>query len=177
VRERFPGIAVLPVRGNVETRLAKLDRGEFDALMLATAGLKRLGLAHRIRTVVASELSLPAPGQGALAIECVDSRDDLRAWLAPLNDETTSACVIAERAVSRALGGSCQVPLAAHAVREGNAIWLRALVATQDGQQVVRADARAPRAEARVLGERVARLLQDHGADAVLRELAARSGT
>jgi hydroxymethylbilane synthase len=177
VRERFPGVAVLPVRGNVETRLAKLDRGEFDALMLATAGLKRLGLAQRIRAVVAPELSLPAPGQGALAIECADSRADLRAWLAPLDDETSAACVIAERAVSRALGGSCQVPLAAHAVREDDALWLRALVATQDGQHVVRADARAPLAEARVLGERVARLLQDHGADAVLRQLAPRSGT
>lgn len=177
VRERFPGIAVLPVRGNVETRLAKLDRGEFDALMLATAGLKRLGLAQRIRSVVPPGLSLPAPGQGALAIECVDSRDDLRAWLAPLNDETSSACVIAERAVSRALGGSCQVPLAAHAVLEADVLWLRALVATPDGRHAVRADARAPLAEARSLGERVARLLQDHGAQAVLRELAARSGT
>jgi hydroxymethylbilane synthase len=171
LRERFPGVQVLPVRGNVETRLSKLDRGEFDALILAAAGLKRLGLWGRVRETIAPEISLPAPGQGALAIECRAERTEVIDWLQPLHDPSTAACVVAERSLSRALAGSCQVPLAAHAVITEGKVWLRGLVATPDGARVVRADARGEPAHALALGERVAALLRDGGADEVLASL------
>ena len=116
VRERYPALELRLLRGNVETRVAKLDRGEYDAIVLAVAGLVRLGLAARIRTHLSLEDSLPAPGQGALGIECLASRTDLLQMLAPLGDAATALCVRAERAVSRALGGSCALPLGAHAV-------------------------------------------------------------
>jgi len=168
LRERFPGLSVVPVRGNVETRLAKLDRGEFDALLLAAAGLKRLGLAGRIRSFIEPEVSLPAPGQGALAIECRSDRDDVRSLLQSLHHAPTAACVTAERALSRALAGSCQVPLAAHATLQAGRLSLRALVALPDGSQVVRGELQGAPAEAEALGERVAALLRSRGAVAVL---------
>ena len=143
VRSRLPQLKVAALRGNVNTRLAKLDRGEYDAIVLAAAGLKRLGLGERIRSFIEVEHSLPAPGQGALAIECRAGRDDLVALLAPLHDSATAICVRAERAVSRALSGSCQLPLAAFAVIAGNQLWLRGLVASPDGRQLVRAELRA----------------------------------
>ena len=130
---RFGQLDVRPLRGNVETRLAKLDRGEYAAIVLAVAGLKRLGLEERIRAVIAPELSLPAAGQGALTIECRSSRADLVELLAPLHDHPTAACVRAERAVSRRLGGSCQVPLAAYGEIADGRLWLRGLVASPDG--------------------------------------------
>jgi len=113
------------LRGNLDTRLAKLDRGEFQAIVLAVAGLKRLGLAARIRSMLEPEQSLPAPGQGALAIECIEDRDDLRRQLASLGDAATAACVRSERALSRSLSGSCQLPLAAYAEARGTQIRLR----------------------------------------------------
>src|SRR2546425_10161150 len=116
LRERHPALQVQPLRGNLDTRLAKLDRGECQAIVLAAAGLKRLGLAARIRALLEPEESLPAPGQGALVIECREERSELRERLAPLDDAATSACVLAERALSRALSGDCQLPLAAYAV-------------------------------------------------------------
>lgn len=114
--EHRPDLRIEPIRGNLDTRLAKLDRGEFDAIVLAAAGLKRLGLANRIREIMPPATSLPSPGQGALGIEVVSRRSELRAWLAPLADRRTWLEVSAERAVSRELGGSCRVPLAAYAV-------------------------------------------------------------
>lgn len=177
IRERFPLLQVLPVRGNVETRLGKLDRGDFDALILATAGLKRLGLADRIRASIESEVSLPAPGQGALAIECLSSRQDIVQWLSPLDHSPTAGCVIAERELSRALTGSCQVPLAAHAVLQGAEVWLRGLVATPDGTRVIRAEARGDAPHAAELGQRVAALLRASGANAVLASLDANKGS
>src|SRR6266568_66414 len=119
LRERHPALQVKPLRGNLDTRLAKLDRGECQAIVLAAAGLKRLGLAARIRAMLEPEESLPAPGQGALVIECREERSELRERLAPLDDAPTSACVLAERALSRALSGDCQLPLAAYAVAGG----------------------------------------------------------
>lgn len=113
--ERRPDLRIEPLRGNLDTRLAKLDRGDYDAIVLAAAGLKRLGLAHRIREVLPPATSLPAPGQGALGIEIVVGRPELRTWLAPLVHRRTWLEVAAERAVSRELGGSCRVPLAAYA--------------------------------------------------------------
>ncbi len=174
IRSRFPQVSVLPVRGNVETRLAKLDRGEFEALVLAAAGLKRLGLAGRIRSFIEPGTSLPAPGQGALAIECRSDRADVQEWLAPLDHPATAACVIAERSLSRALAGSCQVPLAAHAVIEGE-LWLRGLVATPDGSRIVRGEVRGPAAKARDLGEQLAATLRERGATEVLALLEGRS--
>lgn len=116
LRERRPDLQIVPLRGNLDTRLGKLDRGEYDGIVLAAAGLKRLGLASRIREILPPQVSLPAPGQGALGIEVLSARTDVRHWLAPLVDRKTWIEVTAERSVSRALGGSCRIPLAAYAV-------------------------------------------------------------
>ena len=167
--ERHPSLAVRVLRGNVDTRLAKLDRGEYDAIVLAAAGLARLGLDARIRSRLSVEESLPAPGQGALGIECLAARADVRALLAPLADEASERCVRAERAVSRALGGSCTVPLAAYAEMAGGNISLRALVASVDGRRVLRASAEGGDAEA--VGASAAAALRAQGADEVLRSV------
>ena len=132
--ERRPDLQIGPLRGNLDTRLAKLDRGEHDAIVLAAAGLKRLGLAQRIREILPPAVSLPAPGQGALAIEVRGDRPALRAWLAPLAHRATWVATAAERAVSRQLGGSCRVPLAAYAVVDpAGHLCLDALLAVDDG--------------------------------------------
>jgi hydroxymethylbilane synthase len=140
IAERHPDLEVRLLRGNVETRLAKLDRGEYDAAILAVAGLVRLGLEERIRARLEVEDSLPAPGQGAMGVECRAGRKDLISLLSSLNDEATEKCVRAERAVSRALGGSCAVPLGAYAEHAGGRLRLRALVASLDGRRIARAD-------------------------------------
>jgi hydroxymethylbilane synthase len=132
--ERWPSLEILPIRGNLDTRLAKLDRGEYDAIVLAAAGLKRLGMVERIRQVVPPTLSLPAPGQGALGIETLSGRDDVREWLAPLVDRRSWLETTAERAVSRALGGSCRIPLAAYAVLDATGqMQVDALLAVESG--------------------------------------------
>jgi hydroxymethylbilane synthase len=172
LRARFPGLDIRPLRGNLDTRLAKLDRGDYDAIVLAVAGLTRLGLAGRIRGMLDPTESLPAAGQGALAIECRADRQDVAALLAPLNDPSTSACVRAERTVSRSLAGSCQLPLAAFAVVEGDALWLRGLVASPDGKQIARGEVRAPVAEPERAGSELAALLRSRGADEILSALA-----
>jgi len=171
LRERHPRLQVKPLRGNLDTRLAKLDRGECGAIVLAAAGLKRLGLAARIRSMLEPEQSLPAPGQGALVIECLEDRGELRQRLAPLGDSDISACVLAERALSRALSGDCQLPLAAYAVAKGGEIHLRGLVAMPDGSKVVRADLSGPIAAPEELGEMLAAKLRALGADAILASL------
>jgi len=172
LRERHPALQVKPLRGNLDTRLAKLDRGECQAIVLAAAGLKRLGLAARIRTMLEPEQSLPAPGQGALAIECREDHAELRRRLASLEDPATAACVRAERALSRALSGDCQLPLAAYAVASGTELRLRALVAKPDGSRVVRAESNGPITAPEELGERLAARLRALGADAILAALA-----
>jgi len=168
LRERYPGLEFRALRGNLDTRLAKLDRGDYDAIVLAVAGLKRLGLGERVRAILEPEESLPAAGQGALAIECRAERADLAGRLAALNDPATAACVRAERAVSRALGGSCQLPLGAFAQLAGEEIRLRGLVAAPDGSRIVRADARGPMREPEQVGERLAQSLLARGAEAIL---------
>jgi len=173
VAERHPGIEVRTVRGNVETRLGKLDRGEYDAMLLAAAGLRRLGLASRIRALLEPEESLPSPGQGALGIECLAARADVCALVAPLLDADTDACVRAERAVNRALGGNCAVPLAAYAQASPEGLRLRALVASPDGREVARAEASGPRETPERLGEAVAAALTARGAREILARLAA----
>ena len=166
LRERYPSIEVRLLRGNVDTRLAKLDRGDYDAIVLAVAGLVRLGLAPRIRAYLSVEESLPAPGQGALGIECLRSRSQVAALLAPLADQDTARCVRAERAVSRILGGSCALPLGAYATTRGAELELDALVASADGSRIVRAHARGTEPEA--VGARAAQALRAQGADALL---------
>ena len=167
--ERHPSLVVRMLRGNVDTRLAKLDGGEYDAIVLAAAGLVRLGLAGRIRARLSAEESLPAPGQGALGIECRAAAPGVRGLLAPLADRASELCVRAERAVSRALGGSCTLPLAAYAEPSQGNISLRALVASADGRRVVRARTQGDDPEA--VGAAAATELRSQGADEILRGL------
>ncbi|HYY59992.1 MAG TPA: hydroxymethylbilane synthase, partial [Burkholderiales bacterium] len=162
VSERYPRLEVRLLRGNVETRIAKLDRGDYDAIVLAVAGLVRLGLAARITARLAIEESLPAPGQGALGIECLAARSDVIGALAPLADPSTAQCVRAERAVSRALGGSCALPLGAYAVMAAGRLELRALIASPDGRRVLRTQATGPDPEE--VGARAAQALRAQGA-------------
>jgi hydroxymethylbilane synthase len=168
LRSRFERLDVRPLRGNVETRLAKLDRGEYAAIVLAVAGLKRLGLETRIRAVIPPELSLPAAGQGALAIECRSSRADLPDLLAPLHDDATATCVRAERAVSRHLGGSCQIPLAAYGEIANGQLRLRGLVASPDGLRIVRVEVHGDPAVPEEVGAALAKALRARGADEIL---------
>ena len=168
--ERHPLLEARLLRGNVETRLAKLDRGEYDAVILAVAGLVRLGLGERIRERLDPEVSLPAPGQGALGVECLDSREDLGKSLQFLQNASTAACVRAERAVSRALGGSCTIPLGAYAQSSGIGLRLRALVASPDGRRVVRAEGEGDDPER--LGADIAERLRALGAVEILQSLA-----
>jgi hydroxymethylbilane synthase len=153
--------------------MGKLDKGDYAAIILAAAGLRRLGLGQRIRRYLSPEESLPAAGQGALGIEILERRGDVGAWLAPLNCPDTTACTLAERAVSRVLGGSCQVPLAALAEVSGSTLMLRALVAEPDGLHIIRAQASGPVEEPVRLGEQVGKELLDKGAAAILAKLTA----
>ena len=168
IGERHPALQVRLLRGNVETRLAKLDRGEYDAAVLAVAGLKRLGLEARIAAALSPDEMLPAPGQGALGIECAAGRAEIAALVAPLADNLTTICVRAERAVSRALGGSCSLPLGAFAQLAGDRLRLRALVASSDGKRVIRTEMEASAADPQGLGMRAAEDLRSRGADEVL---------
>src|SRR5690606_2780239 len=140
-RARYPHLEVKPLRGNLDTRLGKLDRGEYAAIILAAAGLQRLGLGERIRAYISPEQSLPSAGQGALGIEVMADRADLRAWLAPLECPESTYRALAERTVSLELGGSCQVPLAAYAEVDQGVLHLRGLVAQPDGKTLIRAEA------------------------------------
>jgi hydroxymethylbilane synthase len=137
IRSQYPHLQVEPLRGNLDTRMAKLDRGEYQAIILAAAGLKRLGMGSRIKALLPYDLHTPAAGQGALGIETLSARSDVKAWLAPLNDLPTALAVTAERAVSRKLGGSCEVPLAAHAQWQSpQELTMRSYVASTDGRQI-----------------------------------------
>ena len=171
VRAAYPHLQVKPLRGNLDTRLGKLDRGDFDAIILAAVGLRRLELHDRIRCCLEPEQSLPAAGQGALGIEIIAERTDLAQWLAPLQCDVSTARAQAERAVSRVLGGSCQVPLAAFAQVTGNQIQVEALVAEPDGSLVITAQGQGPVDQATVLGEQVARELLQKGAQSILDRL------
>ena len=171
-RAAYPHVKVEPVRGNVGTRLDKLDRGDFDAILLAAAGLLRLGLESRIRMRIDPHDSLPSPGQGALAIEIDAKRDDLMALLAPLHDDKTALAVMAERAVSRALGGNCTMPLGAYATWvDDDRLALSALLGRPDGSRIVNAsESEVVRAidGAEALGRRVGeRLIAQGGLDLI----------
>ena len=169
ILERYPHLEARLLRGNVETRLAKLDRGEYDAVILAVAGLVRLGLASRIRDRLDPDDSLPAPGQGALGIECLASRHDVAALLAPLADANVTQCVRAERAVSRAFGGSCTIPLGAFAEIDQRRMRLRALVASSDGRRVARSDLAGDASDPEALGALAAEDLRRQGALDILK--------
>ena len=168
LRAKFPHLSIQPLRGNVQTRLSKLDNGDYDAVILAAAGLQRLGLDGRIREILSPADSLPAAGQGALGIEIAARRTDLADILRPLNHEETAACVTAERALARALGGSCQVPLAAYCVMEDGLLTLNGLVGHPDGSVIIEASAQAPAAYADTLGRAVAKRLADDGAEELI---------
>jgi len=163
-----PDLAVRPLRGNVPTRVRKLDEGEFDAIILAAAGLKRLGLADRITRILGTNECLPAVGQGALGIECRGDRADLLELLRPLGDEATAAAVRAERAVSRTLGASCTVPLAAYAEVSGPEIRVRAYVGAPDGTRIARADVSGAVDDAERVGVAAAEELRHAGAADIL---------
>jgi len=164
----LPHCRIEALRGNVHTRLAKLDRGDFDAIVLAVAGLQRLGLGARAQVRLDTDLCLPAIGQGALGIECRADDPAINACIAPLNDAATAACVHAERAVSRGLEGNCLSPIAGHGVLAGARLQLQARVAAPDGSRLI-ADARAGHpASAEALGGELAQALLAAGADEVL---------
>ena len=175
LRSEFPHLTVLPIRGNVGTRLSKLDNGEFDALVMAGAGLKRLKLEDRIRELLPVETSLPAPGQGALGIEVRADRKDLLELLAFINDEDIRCATGAERAVSRALGGSCQVPLAAHGIVENGELWLRAHVGDHRDGRKISAQARGKAADFEAVAAQVVADLKAQGAEALLAEVLAQT--
>nr|WP_229506530.1 hydroxymethylbilane synthase [Massilia sp. BJB1822] len=170
IAARYPHLVIKPLRGNLDTRLAKLDRGDYAAIILAAAGLKRLGLEQRIRAVLDPAASLPAAGQGAMAIEIAERKDglDLLSLLAPLNHLPTAQAVAAERKVSKVFGGSCQVPLAAYATVTGADMHLRAMVATPDGKRVAAAEVRGAAADAEALGVEVSELLRQQDAVDIL---------
>ncbi len=173
LRARFPGLEIATLRGNVQTRLRKLDEGQYAAIILAAAGLKRLGLSQRITAVLPPEESLPAVGQGALGIECRAGRPDLEAMLSPLNHDASARCVRAERAMSRALAGSCQVPLGGFAEISGGRMRMRGFVATPDGTHMARAEAEGDPGAPEALGTALAAKLKALGAEQILAQLEA----
>jgi len=168
VSEARPDLIIKDLRGNVNTRLRKLDEKQFDAIILAAAGLKRLEMDDRIASFIEPEQSLPAVGQGAVGIECRVDDERIKALLAPLNDALTSDRVMAERAMNLALEGGCQVPIGSYALIDGDNLWLRGLVGKPDGTQVIRAEITGKRENARDLGLQLADMLLEQGAKEIL---------
>jgi len=171
IKEKFPQAEILSLRGNVNTRLAKLDAGEYDAIILASAGLKRLGLAERITAPLTPDESLPAMGQGAIGIECRIDDAEIHDYLRVLHDEDTSIRVNAERAMNARLNGGCQVPIAGFAEIRGERLFMRGLVGSPDGKVLYRAEAESGLDQAEQLGQGIADDLLRQGADKILREL------
>ncbi|MEO1078506.1 MAG: hydroxymethylbilane synthase [Pseudomonadota bacterium] len=171
LRERRPDLEVRFLRGNVNTRLRKLDKREYDAILLACAGLIRLEMAERIRARIPVADSLPAGGQGAVGIELRVDDERSRELLAPLHHNATAERVLAERALNRHLQGGCEVPIAAFAEHDGDELWLRGLVGRPDGSKALRAEARGPRSEPEALGVNVAEQLLAAGAAEILAEV------
>lgn len=171
LRSKFPHLVIQPLRGNLDTRMGKLDRGEYQAIILAAAGLKRLGLESRIRALLPIDPYTPAAGQGALGIETLSKHPNIKEWLAPLNDLPTLYAVTAERMVSRQLGGSCEVPLAAYAIWDQDHMNIRSFVASVDGTASCLASAQGAvksLKDAEALGLSVARDLISQGAERLL---------
>jgi hydroxymethylbilane synthase len=170
IKHQRPDLQIRDLRGNVQTRLKKLADGEFDAIILAAAGLKRLGLQDRITEYLADTVSLPAGGQGAVGIEGRLHDRHIQDLLRPLDHGDTALCVSAERALNRRLQGGCQVPIACYAVREGSQLWLRGLVGSMNGETILRAEQRGHTEQAEALGVQVAERLLQQGADRILAE-------
>ena len=168
VSERRPDLKIDWLRGNVNTRLAKLDNGEYDAIILASSGLKRLSFHDRISSTIDDTISLPAAGQGALGIECRLADTDIIELIKPLIHEPSQTCVIAERAMNRRLEGGCQVPIAGYAVLEGDQLFVRGLVGEPDGSRILREEVRGPASQAEQLGIQLAEALLAQGAGKIL---------
>jgi len=166
-----PDLDIRSLRGNVGTRLSKLDNGDYDAIILASAGLIRLGLADRIASFIEVEQSLPAAGQGAVGIECRTDDVQVQKLLAPLADAETTCCVLAERAMNNHLQGGCQVPIGGYAVLQQEQLYLRALVGDVDGSQIIRAEGKSAVENADVLGVQIAEQLLAQGADKILQSI------
>lgn len=166
-----PDLTIIDLRGNVGTRLGKLDAGEYDAIILATAGLKRLQLESRIKQILPPDLSLPAVGQGALGLECRSNYQAVLTLIAPLSDASTNICIRAERAFNRTLQGGCQVPIAGFAVLENDQLFMQGRVGSPDGQQLLKAEISGAPAQAEQLGQQLAQRLLDQGAGELLAAL------
>lgn len=166
-----PDLNIIDLRGNVGTRLGKLDAGEYDAIILAASGLKRLGLASRIRQTIDTQLSLPAVGQGALGLECRVNDNEVLELIAPLADAATDVCIRAERAFNKTLHGGCQVPIAGFAILEGAEIFLQGRVGKPDGSVLLKAEVRGAPEHAEDLGRQLAQILLDQGAGPLLAAL------
>jgi len=173
LKQHLPEAEVLPLRGNVNTRLAKLDAGEYDAIILASAGLKRLGMGDRITQTLDTSVSLPAVGQGAIGIECRVDDVEINQMLAALHDQVTGVCVKAERAMNTRLNGGCQVPIAGFAILQETQVFMRGLVGSPDGQVIYRAERAGSIEQAESLGQQIAEDLLSQGADKVLQALLA----
>ncbi|MCG3864291.1 MULTISPECIES: hydroxymethylbilane synthase [unclassified Photobacterium] len=171
LRAQRPDLIVNDLRGNVNTRLRKMDEGQYDAIILACAGLKRLKMEERIRSEIPPEVSLPAVGQGAVGIECRLDDSRVRQLLEALSDQATTTRVLCERAMNNYLQGGCQVPIGSYAELEGDQIWLRALVGEPDGSKIVSAEIRGPIEQAEQLGETLAEQLLNDGARDILERL------
>lgn len=165
-----PDLTIRFIRGNLGTRLRKLDEGEFDAILLAAAGLNRLGLDKRISFCFSCDQFLPAVGQGALGLECREDDEDLKTLLKPLNDQVTEDCLQAERTMNQVLGGTCQSPIAGFATYQEQQLWLRGLVGMPDGQIIYRAEAKGERQMAKLLGKKVAESLLLQGAKTIIEQ-------
>ena len=165
----YPHLEIKLLRGNVNTRLAKLDDGQYDAIILAVAGLQRLGFNDRIRSQLSTKVSLPAIGQGAIGIECRENDAEIEKLIAPLNHLETNICVTAERAISQSLEGGCQLPIAGFAQLNDNQLHLRSLVGMPDGSKLCRSEAQGPQANPVAIGQRVATELQKLGVDEILK--------
>ncbi len=165
----YPHLEIKLLRGNVNTRLAKLDDGQYDAIILAVAGLQRLGFNDRIRSQLSTEVSLPAIGQGAIGVECRENDIEIEKLIAPLNHLETNICVTAERAISQSLEGGCQLPIAGFAQLNANQLHLRSLVGMPDGSKLCRSEAQGPQTDPIAIGQRVAAELVKLGADEILK--------
>ena len=171
IKAKYPHLEIRPLRGNLQTRLNKLKKGDYAAIILAAAGLIRLGLKEKITMFLETNISIPAVGQGALGIEMLSGNEELHTLIKPLNDENSARCVLAERMVSRSLAGSCNVPLGAYAFIEKESLIINGFVATPDGNHFIHAETKGDKAQFYSLGESLSQLLIDQGAKELLSEL------
>ena len=171
IKAKYPHLEISPLRGNLQTRLNKLKKGDYAAIVLAAAGLIRLGLKDKITMFLETNISIPAVGQGALGIEILSGNEELHTLIKPLNDENSARCVLAERMVSRSLAGSCTVPLGAYAFIEKESLIINGFVATPDGNHFIHAETKGDKAQFYSLGESLSQLLIDQGAKELLSEL------